>query len=293
MIDVQAETQRRDARDAQDVIDVQAETQRRDARDAQDVIDVQAETQRRDARDAQDVIDVRAETQRRDARQAQGLIDVRAETQRRDARNAQDRGDVRADTQRRDARDTQDLAETTQDSERRDAQDLFDARRFSERREAFEQTVSYHQRADELARINQNLDAFAFSVSHDLRAPLRAMSGYSQALLEEYGSSLDETGQGYAKRIQAASQQMAELIDALLDLARISRAEIHFQAVDLGAQAASIAAELHRSEPDRQVRLTIQQPVWAMADRPLIRTQCCRTCCRTPGSSPRAGTMRR
>ena len=123
-----------------------------------------------------------------------------------------------------------------------------------------------------MERVIQNLDAFAYTISHDLRAPLRAMTGCSEALLEEYGPSLGETGRGYAEQIQAASQQMAQLIDALLHLARLARAGIHFEAVDLGAQAASIAAELQRSEPDRRTRFTIQQPVWALADRTLIRT---------------------
>jgi light-regulated signal transduction histidine kinase (bacteriophytochrome) len=226
------------------------------------------DSERRDARHIQQ----RTDTQRRDARDAQDRIDVKADTQRRDARDAQDRIDVKADTQRRDARDTQDQAEAAQDSERRDAQDLFDARRDGERREAFEQNVTDHQRADELEQANQNLEAFAYSVSHDLRAPLRAMKGYSAALLEEYGHSLGEAGRGYAEQIHAASQQMAQLIGALLHLARLSRAEIHLQAVDLGAQAASIAGELQRNEPDRRVRFTIQQPVWAMADPSLIRT---------------------
>ena len=125
------------------------------------------DSERRDARHIQQ----RTDTQRRDARDAQDRIDVKADTQRRDARDAQDRIDVKADTQRRDARDTQDQAEAAQDSERRDAQDLFDARRDGERREAFEQNVTDHQRADELEQANQNLEAFAYSVSHDLRAP--------------------------------------------------------------------------------------------------------------------------
>jgi signal transduction histidine kinase len=97
------------------------------------------------------------------------------------------------------------------------------------------------------------------------------MSGYSQALREEYGPSLGEVGLGYTERIESASEQMAELIEAVLRLTRISKAEIHCRAVDLGAEAASIATELQRSEPDRHVRFTIQQPVWALADRPLIR----------------------
>jgi signal transduction histidine kinase len=265
------DTQRRDARDSQDQAETEQDSERRDARDAQDLINVQADAQRRDARDAQDLINVQADAQRRDARDAQDLINVQADAQRRDARDAQDLADVQADAQRRDARDNQDQAETEQDSDRRDAEDLFDARRDAERREAFEQNVTDQQRADELEQTVQNLNAFSYTVSHDLRAPLRAMSGFSEALIEEYGPSLGEVGRGYVERIQAASQQMAQLIDALLRLARLSRAEIHLQAVDLGAEAASIAAELQRSEPDRRVRFTIQQPVWALADRPLIR----------------------
>jgi PAS domain S-box-containing protein len=128
------------------------------------------------------------------------------------------------------------------------------------------------RRADELERVNRNLESFSYSVAHDLRAPLRALGGYSAALLEEYGDGLGETGRGYATRIQAASEQMATLIDDLLHLSRVSRAEIHADTVDLGAEAASIAEELQRQEPDRRVCFAIQRPVWALADRQLIRT---------------------
>ena len=261
-------SERRDARRTQDRTD----TQRRDARDTQEQIDVLADTQRQDARDVQDRINVQADTQRQDAREAQDRIDVQADTQRRDARETQDRIDVQADTQRRDARDAQEQAERTQDSERQDAQDSFDARRAGERREAFEQTVTDHQRADELERANQNLEAFAYSVSHDLRAPLRAMNNYSALLLDEHAPGLGETERGYAENIQAASQQMTQLISALLDLARLARAEVHLQPVDLGAEAAAIAAELQASEPQRRVHFSIQQPALAMADRRLIHT---------------------
>jgi light-regulated signal transduction histidine kinase (bacteriophytochrome) len=72
------------------------------------------------------------------------------------------------------------------------------------------------QRTAELQRSNQNLEAFTYSVSHDLRSPLRALSGFSQALVEEYGDRLDDTGRGYAGRIQAASERMGTLIDDLL-----------------------------------------------------------------------------
>jgi signal transduction histidine kinase len=207
-------------------------------------------------------------SERRDARDTQD----RTDTQRRGARDAQDRIDVQADTQRQDARDAQDQAETAQDSERQDAQDSFDARRDEERRDAFEQNVTDRQQADALEQSNQNLEAFAYLVSHDLRAPLQTMSGYSAVLVEDYGPLLGAVGRGHAEKIQAASLQMGQLIDAFLRLARLSRTEVCLQPVDLGAEAAAIAAELQAAEPQRRVGFTIQQPAWAMADRPLIRT---------------------
>ena len=79
------------------------------------------------------------------------------------------------------------------------------------------------RRTADLALANKNLETFSYSVSHDLRAPLRALSGYSEALLDDYSDHLDETGRGYAERIQAASERMATLIDDLLQLARVSR----------------------------------------------------------------------
>ena len=123
----------------------------------------------------------------------------------------------------------------------------------------------------ELERASQSLDSFIYSLSHDMRAPLRALSGYSGALLEEYGEVLGE-GRVYAERIAAASGQMAELIDFLVQLSRISRAELHLEPVDLGGEAAQIAAEIQRRDPRRRVSFAIDQPVQAMADRRLIRT---------------------
>jgi PAS domain S-box-containing protein len=119
---------------------------------------------------------------------------------------------------------------------------------------------------------NKNLESFTYSVSHDLRAPLRALSGFSEALLEDYGDVLDEQGQEYARRIRAASEQMATLIDDLLHLSRVARAELHTQWVDLGTEAARIAEELQNHEPDRNVHFAIQRPVRVWADRILIRT---------------------
>ena len=127
-------------------------------------------------------------------------------------------------------------------------------------------------RTDDLESAYRDLETFSYSVSHDLRAPLRALDGLCGSLLEDCGDSLSDAGVGYAKRIRAASEQMTQLIDDLLNLARVSRAKIRLQAIDLGAEVARIAEELQHQEPDRHVRFTIQQPVWATADLTLIRT---------------------
>jgi PAS domain S-box-containing protein len=126
-------------------------------------------------------------------------------------------------------------------------------------------------RADDLRRANGSLESFTYSVSHDLRAPLRAMSGFSTALLEEYGDVLGEDGRGYAGRIVVASEHMAALIDNLLRLSRLSRTEMQLDPVDLGAEAAQIAAELQDEDPGRRTRFTIQRPVQVQADRALMR----------------------
>jgi PAS domain S-box-containing protein len=131
--------------------------------------------------------------------------------------------------------------------------------------------VTAQLRAKDLERSSQGLESFIYSVSHDLRAPLRALGGYSEALLEEYGQVLGEEGRGYAERIVAVSEQMGQLIDYLLQLSRISRAELRPQPVDLGGEAALIAEELQRGEPHRHVCFAIEKPVQAFADRRLIR----------------------
>jgi PAS domain S-box-containing protein len=132
--------------------------------------------------------------------------------------------------------------------------------------------VRVEQRTTDLAQANKDLEAFGYSVSHDLRAPLRALSGYAEALLEEYSDDLGETGRGYAGRIQAASERMATLIDDLLQLARVSRRPMNLGPVDLSAEAAAVAGELQAAEPGRRIRITIQNGVRVTADRGLIRT---------------------
>jgi len=117
-----------------------------------------------------------------------------------------------------------------------------------------------------------DLEAFTYSVAHDLRAPLRALSGFSEALLEDYGDALDDEGRDFAQRIVESSEQMATLIEDLLRLSSGTLADMQLRTIDLGAEAAEIAGELQRHDPQRRVSLAIQRPVLARADPALIRT---------------------
>jgi PAS domain S-box-containing protein len=128
------------------------------------------------------------------------------------------------------------------------------------------------QRSDELAAANGELEAFAYSVSHDLRAPLRAIDGFSQALLEDYGERMDETGLDYLRRVRAAAQRMAALIDDLLQLSRVSRSQLQPVAVDLSRQAEEILTGLQEQHPERKVEWSVQPGLKAMADPGLLRT---------------------
>jgi signal transduction histidine kinase len=126
-------------------------------------------------------------------------------------------------------------------------------------------------RASEVETANQELESFSYSVSHDLRAPLRAIEGYSGILLDDYGDRLDEAAQRYLERIRAATTRMGQLIDDLLNLSRLSRGEMSRERVDLSALAASIGAELQRSEPDRQVEFIVAGNMFMDGDQRLIR----------------------
>jgi len=127
------------------------------------------------------------------------------------------------------------------------------------------------ERTAALAAVNKELEAFAYSVSHDLRAPLRGMDGFSQALLEDYASQLDATGQDYLRRVRAGSQRMGYLIDDLLKLSRLTRTEMQWERVDLSALAHEIAADLRRTQPERQVEFVIADGVVASGDARLLR----------------------
>ena len=127
------------------------------------------------------------------------------------------------------------------------------------------------QRTIDLSAANEELEAFAYSVSHDLRAPLRGIDGFSQAVLEEYSEHLDETGRDYLVRLRTASQRMGFLIDDMLSLSYVSRVELNHECVDLSAVATSIAAELRERDPRRQVEFVIEAGVTASGDLRFLR----------------------
>jgi PAS domain S-box-containing protein len=127
------------------------------------------------------------------------------------------------------------------------------------------------RRAAELEAVNRELESFSYSVSHDLRAPLRSIDGFSQVLLEDYADRLDDEGRDSLRRVRAASQRMAQLIDDLLILSRLSRAELRRETVDLSAIARSVAADLRALEPQRAVEFVIQDGVIAHGDARLLR----------------------
>jgi len=123
----------------------------------------------------------------------------------------------------------------------------------------------------ELLSANQELEAFSYSVSHDLRAPLRGIDGFSLALLEDYADKLDEDGKDYLHRVRAATQRMGILIDDLLNLSRVTRSEMRRENTDLGAIARSVAGELQKTQPERRVEFRIEEGLEAFVDSHLIR----------------------
>ncbi len=127
------------------------------------------------------------------------------------------------------------------------------------------------ERTAELEVVNKELESFSYSVSHDLRAPLRAIDGFSRALLEDYAEQIDEVGQNYLARLCAASQNMAQLIDDLLNLSRVTRSEIRFESVNLSNLAREIAKKLRDSQPKRLVKFSIEEKVIVMGDERLLR----------------------
>jgi PAS domain S-box-containing protein len=132
--------------------------------------------------------------------------------------------------------------------------------------------ITERKRAEEeLRAANEELKAFSYSVSHDLRAPLRSIDGFSLILLEDHQRRLDEVGRDYLRRVRAASQRMHRLIDDLLDLARVTSAELRRERVYLSALAREVSEELLRGDPAREVAFAIQKELEVEGDPRLLR----------------------
>ncbi|HWQ15041.1 MAG TPA: ATP-binding protein [Roseiflexaceae bacterium] len=126
-------------------------------------------------------------------------------------------------------------------------------------------------RSAQLEAANRELEAFSYSVSHDLRAPLRSIDGFSHALLEDYADMLDAVGADYLRRVRVAAQRKGELIDDLLTLSQVTRRDLRREPVDLSALASQIAATLRQHAPQRQVDFAIAAGIVAQGDPQLLR----------------------
>lgn len=127
------------------------------------------------------------------------------------------------------------------------------------------------ERTAQLQAANKELEAFSYSVSHDLRAPLRHINGFSQALLEDYADKLDEEGKSYLQQVRAASREMAQLIDDVLQLARVTRSEMRQEPVDLSGLAQSVVSDLRERDAGRSVAVRIEEGLFTRGDKRLFR----------------------
>ncbi len=132
-----------------------------------------------------------------------------------------------------------------------------------------EQRVS--ERTSELQAANQELEAFCFSVSHDIRTPLRAIDGFSRAVIEDYGDVIGDVGRSYLSRVRSASQRLSDLIDSLLRLTRLTRQELARNHVDLGEVAREVALHLQVGAPERSVEFQIAHSLPAYGDPRLLQ----------------------
>jgi light-regulated signal transduction histidine kinase (bacteriophytochrome) len=137
-----------------------------------------------------------------------------------------------------------------------------------EMNEALERRV--RERTAELEAANRELESFAYSVSHDLRAPLRTIDGFSQALLDDWGHVVGTSGHEHVRRVRAATQRMGQLIDDLLQLSRVTRVELRRQNVPLSGLARAIGERLMRSEPQRELALLVAPGLEAPGDARLL-----------------------
>ncbi len=127
------------------------------------------------------------------------------------------------------------------------------------------------ERAGALEAANKELEAFSYSVSHDLRAPLRSIDGFSQAIIEDYEDKIDDRGKDFLRRVRAAAQRMARLIDDMLDLSMVTRNEMVYREIDLSGMAREIAENLRMQQPERRVDFVIQPDLKASGDEHLLQ----------------------
>jgi PAS domain S-box-containing protein len=147
-----------------------------------------------------------------------------------------------------------------------------DVTRRKQAQEKLNQTmVELEVSAAKLKATNKELESFSYSVSHDLRSPLRSIDGFSQALLEDYSAKLDETAKDYLNRLRSASQKMGELIDGLLKLSRLNRSEMRHETVDLSTMAEEILSRLQETNPERKAKITIDKGLNAEGDPQMLR----------------------
>jgi light-regulated signal transduction histidine kinase (bacteriophytochrome) len=128
-----------------------------------------------------------------------------------------------------------------------------------------------HKRSLELEAANRELEAFSYSVSHDLRAPLRAIDGFSRIIVEDYADKLDASGQGYLNRVRNAVQRMGILIDDLLELSRVGRFELHPARLDLSRLASEVMEQLQTQDTNRQADIRIAPHLRGTGDEMLLR----------------------
>lgn len=153
---------------------------------------------------------------------------------------------------------------------------LFAARRmYNEYHEALDNNHLLKQRAQELETKNQELESFTYSVSHDLRAPLRSIDGFSKFVLEDAWDKLDENERGHLQRVRIAAQRMGELIDDLLELSNVSRARYKPQDINLSKIVESNVDKFRQLEPDRDIEVEIQPDVTATGDKKLLDIAIC------------------
>jgi light-regulated signal transduction histidine kinase (bacteriophytochrome) len=155
------------------------------------------------------------------------------------------------------------------------------------------------ERTAQLEYTNGELEAFCYSVSHDLRAPLRAIDGFSQALLQDFPQDIPEEAKRYLSRIRFSTQRMAQLIEDLLNLSRVSRVELKRREVDVTEMAREIAGGLQQGEAGREVEITIWDGMRASADAQLLRAalenlvgNAWKFTSRTPGAKIEIGHLR-